>query len=134
MLPLSLFERTMRNGERKWLIYSPSTGNVYCLPCKLLGIPETSHFSGKGFSEWKNSQSRVQNHENSVTHKVCIKDWSARSIMKQRIDRELVKQVNAEKNYWNNISSIHFLLSIWNGLVARVPDIRLIYRKRRMKN
>ena len=69
-LPLSIFERKMSNGEkfaRKWLVYSPSTGNVFCVPCKLFGTQESAFRSG--FSDWKNCHALIKVHESSINHK-----------------------------------------------------------------
>lgn len=36
----TLFKRKLTNGEtqsREWLLYSPSTGTVFCFACKLFG-------------------------------------------------------------------------------------------------
>ena len=68
----SLFECTLQNGEkiqREWLLYSPSTGCVYCLVCKLFS-KEKNKFSFNGFSDWKHAE-RIAEHERSKPHKVC---------------------------------------------------------------
>ena len=46
---------------RDWLVYSPSTGNVYCYVCKLFGTVSDS-FSLNGFNDWKNAH-RITTHE-----------------------------------------------------------------------
>ncbi|XP_031785088.1 zinc finger MYM-type protein 5-like [Nasonia vitripennis] len=49
------FTRALNNGEkceRKWLLYSESTGNVLCYTCKLFGVDHENSFV-TGFSNWK---------------------------------------------------------------------------------
>ncbi|KAL4100735.1 hypothetical protein QTP88_020769 [Uroleucon formosanum] len=50
--------------KREWLIYSPSTGNVYCFPCILFGGSHKvkSQFS-EGFNDWENASCRMKMHE-----------------------------------------------------------------------
>lgn len=125
-LPMSIFERKMSNGEkvtRKWLVYSPSTGNVFCIPCKLFG-KEDSAFRN-GFSDWKNCLIRIIAHENSVNHKNNVNGWSTMSRNSGRIDCEIVKQQEMEKKYWCNvlkrvIETIKFLAE--RGLAFRGND------------
>lgn len=53
-LPPSLFQRRTTNGElvkREWLVYSPSTGNVFCQPCMLFGTQQLTFRTG--FCDWK---------------------------------------------------------------------------------
>ncbi|GFQ69566.1 TTF-type domain-containing protein [Trichonephila clavata] len=68
----SMFFRKHISGgkiKREWLMYSPSTGNVYCFPCILFGEAQNrSHFQ-TGFSDWKNALHRIQSHENNATHR-----------------------------------------------------------------
>ncbi|GFR14727.1 TTF-type domain-containing protein [Trichonephila clavata] len=68
----SIFFRKHISGgkiKREWLMYSPSTGKVYCFPCILFGEAQNrSHFQ-TGFSDWKNALHRIQSHENNATHR-----------------------------------------------------------------
>ena len=46
---------------RDWLVYSPSTGNVYCYVCKLFRNGSEC-FSLNGFNDWKmHTESRHMN-------------------------------------------------------------------------
>lgn len=68
-LSLNLFKRTLVNGEienRDYLVYSESTGSVYCVPCRLFGnlVP----IAQEGWSDWKHPE-RVTDHENTNDHK-----------------------------------------------------------------
>lgn len=56
----ALFTRTTPNGntsKREWLLYSKSTGSVYCFVCKLFSTntESTKLTSAAGFSDWKNN-------------------------------------------------------------------------------
>ena len=51
----SLFHGIKANGEkydREWLVYSKSTGRLYCFVCKLLSICKSA-LSFDGFDDWK---------------------------------------------------------------------------------
>lgn len=106
-LSKTLFDRKMTNGEinhRSWLVYSESKGAVFCGPCLAFGKSSTSQFHSKdGFNDWKNAESRVSHHENSPAHKSSIIDLKARSIAMNRIDNNLLKQIDEETSYWRNI-------------------------------
>ncbi|KAL4104817.1 hypothetical protein QTP88_020093 [Uroleucon formosanum] len=54
--------------KREWLMYFPSTGNVYCFLCILFGGSHKvkSQFS-EGFNDWKNASCRMKMHEDSET-------------------------------------------------------------------
>jgi hypothetical protein len=58
----TMFERKLLNREkhpRKWLIYSPSTGEVYCGPCLLFGGGTSFGKEDVGFNDWKNARKRM---------------------------------------------------------------------------
>jgi hypothetical protein len=49
-----LFQNRKVNGEvydREWLVYSPTTGNIYCFVCKLFS-PANTALASDGFSDW----------------------------------------------------------------------------------
>lgn len=101
-----LFERQLLNGEkvpRKWLIYSKSTGCVFCGPCLLFNGGESQFDKKEGFNDWKNSYHRVSTHENSPTHKLSVLHMKERSNVLGRIDHALTMQLDEEINYWKNI-------------------------------
>ncbi|XP_046752385.1 zinc finger MYM-type protein 1-like [Diprion similis] len=103
-LSKSLFERQLLNGEkahRSWLIYSPSAGRVYCGPCLAFG--GGTQFGSAGFNDWKNANSRVAQHENSATHKLCILSMKERGNILGRIDQRLTAQLDDEITYWRNV-------------------------------
>jgi len=103
-LPPTLFQRTMANSEtvrREWLSYSRSTGNVYCVPCKLFSSSKS--LFRVGFSDWNHCQSRVLELENSAEHKNSLTVWRTRKITACRVDCNLVKQVELERKYWRDV-------------------------------
>ena len=105
-LSKSLFKRSMVNGEkvnREWLVYSKSTGSVYCAPCKVFCRRNEDKAFINGFSDWKNSHSRVRAHETSTEHKNCIRIWHARASNEQRIDQDLVRELEEESKYWQAV-------------------------------
>ena len=94
----------MANSEtvrREWLSYSRSTGNVYCVPCKLFS--RSKSLFRDGFSDWNHCQSRVLEHENSAEHKNSLTVWRTRKITACRVDCNLVKQVELERRYWRDV-------------------------------
>lgn len=104
------FYREMANGEkvnREWLIYSPSTGKVYCYVCKIFQPQANNLTDGElqfqsGFNDWKNAGTRLSSHERSRFHITAI---SRMQDVKSsaRIDKEIVKQIETEKQYWINV-------------------------------
>lgn len=102
----NLFERQLLNGEkvpRKWLIYSESTGHVFCGPCLLFNGGESQFDRKEGFNDWKNSNYRVSTHENSSTHKISVLLMNERSNTLGRIDHALTIQLDEEIIYWRNV-------------------------------
>jgi len=103
-LPPSLFQRRMTNGEivrREWLAYSPSTGEVFCVPCKLFSRQESGFRNG--YSDWKNCQHTVVEHESSVDHRTSIGIWNSRATIARRIDSQVLKQREAQTRYWREV-------------------------------
>ena len=100
----SLFQRRMTNDEmvnRAWLVYSPSTGCAYCVPCMLFNKHQSSFQTG--FSDWKNGSMRVAEHEKCAEHKTSIDVWSLRASKAGRIDCRLVHQLESERKYWREV-------------------------------
>lgn len=103
-LSKALFTRSMRNGEhvpRDWLVYSPSTGNGFCFHC-LLFSESPSSFSTTGFSDWRHSTARVEEHEVSQSHRKAVMLWLART-QARGIDCELLQQCKEEESYWREV-------------------------------
>ena len=69
----NLLFRKHINGEqirREWLVYSPSTGLIFCFACKLFDNGKNkSQFSNEGFCDWKHGSFRITQHESSSGHR-----------------------------------------------------------------
>lgn len=120
------FFRKKLNGEtlsRKWLVYSPSTGTVFCYCCKLFSIRDNQFVTG--FNDWKNCANRLHEHENSMDHRTAVLSLSSLGNKNARIDSNIVQQQESERAYWLNIlkrivATIQFLSS--RGLPFRGDD------------
>ncbi|XP_013772657.1 zinc finger MYM-type protein 5-like [Limulus polyphemus] len=74
-----LFQSRKVNGEiydREWLVYSPTTGCVYCFVCKLFSTSTAALASG-GFPDWQNPIA-IQSHENSEEHRTALLTYLTR--------------------------------------------------------
>lgn len=101
---LKFIETKLINNEpfnRTFLVYSNSNGNVFCAPCRLFG--SKSVFATVGFSNWKKGEEKISQHENSITHKSCTLKMSQRGSVVERIDKQLILQVETEKIYWERV-------------------------------
>lgn len=101
---LKFIKTKLINNEpfnRTFLVYSNSTGNVYCAPCRLFG--SKSVFATVGFSNWKKGEEKISQHENSISHKSCVLKMSQRGSVVERIDKQLILQVETEKMYWEKV-------------------------------
>jgi len=118
----------MSNDEvvkREWLAYSPSTGDVFCIPCRVFGRHDIQAPFSTGFSDWKLAEDRAGEHEGTIGHRTSIIAWSSRSSAARRIDCELVKQLESERKYWRDVlirvvETIKFLSE--RGLAFRGDD------------
>ncbi|KYN29410.1 Zinc finger MYM-type protein 1 [Trachymyrmex cornetzi] len=104
----SMFVRVLANGEkhdRKWLMYSESTGCVFCYVCKLFSNANSreSKFVKGGFSDWKKATESITSHENSKEHKDCLIIWISRTSATNLIDKELATTIQNETRYWTEI-------------------------------
>ena len=69
-----LLYRNHISGEKhcqEWLLYSPSTGNVYRVVCLLFGTGSRTPFSGSGFSDPKHASEIITEHELWYTASKC---------------------------------------------------------------
>ncbi|KAH1177145.1 hypothetical protein KIL84_010847 [Mauremys mutica] len=92
----------VRNTLENWLLYSPSTGSVYCLVCKLFAYkPSTSRFAADGFRDWRNTV-LIEQHENSTTHRDSMLTYLNR---KQGfgLTQKLEEQIKGEREYWQHV-------------------------------
>ena len=83
------------------MIYSKSSGQVFCFVCKLCS-DNHSKFS-EGFSDWKHGEQSAKEHENNINHRAASFTWSQRKNRKQRIDKELLIQFEKERLYWHSV-------------------------------
>lgn len=119
-----MFTRSLPNGQkcnRKWLLYSPREGSVYCFVCKLYGSRRENPFVSDGFDKWKKFE-RISEHENSQEHRNATNKWLLRSNTNNYVNKELCRQISAETDYWFEVlkrlvSAITFLSS--RGLAFR---------------
>lgn len=73
------------NGQRKWLVYSPKVGSLFCAPCTLFGS-DIQLGSNEGFSNWKNTSERLTSHEQPREHKTSIISIMSHQKLTGRID------------------------------------------------
>lgn len=124
----SLIKCSLPNGQsvtRQWLLYSPSSGCIFCFACKLFSSKHNAFVHG--FSDWKHSE-RIGEHERSEEHRACMLALHSRSKNTGRVDSDLVKQIDAERQYWREVlkrvvAVIQFLGE--RGLAFRGDDERL---------
>lgn len=110
------FTRELNNGEkvkREWLIFSKSTGKVYCYLCKLFAKNLDSNQFQAGFDGWHNMKYRVQSHEKSREHFDALQNMIG-SRKNKKIDSELLKLQKQISDYWIKvlervIAAIRFL-------------------------
>lgn len=122
------FYRTLPNGEkceRNWLMFSESTGNVFCYPCKLFTKNQNNSFVDKGFSNWNKTEDSICSHENSNEHKRCTMEWLDYMVKDARIDKKVIDLMETEEKYWTEVlrrvvSVIKFLSK--RGLSFRGKD------------
>lgn len=101
----AFFKTKLVNGQeikRSYLIYSESTGKLFCVPCQLFG--GTTILAKEGFDDWKHGDS-LKKHENSSEHKSCMLAMKtrARSSGSGNVSLQLFSQVEDEKLYWRNV-------------------------------
>lgn len=99
-----MFFTKLPNGElkkREWLMYSNTTGCLYCVPCKLVHPRNDSSFC-KGFNDWKNSN-RLKEHEQSAEHRLSIKNFVLRGNVLGKIDSSLHESYLKEIDYWHRV-------------------------------
>jgi len=62
--------------KRNWLSYSPSTNSIFCIVCKLFGLPNGKHdqFSKLETNDWTHISYKIKAHESAPEHlqsKIC---------------------------------------------------------------
>ena len=69
------------------MIYSQSTGGVFCFVCCLFSQKSTKFSTG--FNDWKNANAYAKAHENSVDHRDAMVKWVSRKSSSVGIDKAL---------------------------------------------
>eukprot|EP00794_Sanderia_malayensis_P015939 gene15939-biopygen13560 len=104
----SLLHRKLPHGEkikREWLLYSLSTGKVFCFYCKLFeSTNHSSMFSNEGFDDWKHPE-MIHVHERSSAHFESIQSCRRWKTRQSLIDTQHQQQIQKEEAYWGSVLS-----------------------------
>jgi len=69
----------------------------------LFGNLNSPSFVSKGFSNWKRADELISQHENSLKHRSNILAMKNRGQILQRIDQQIIQQIENERIYWINV-------------------------------
>ncbi|XP_016311368.1 zinc finger MYM-type protein 1-like [Sinocyclocheilus anshuiensis] len=100
------FKRKHLNGEslpREWLLYSPSTGCVFCFACRLFCEGDGQSPFESGYNDWKHATRRFGENENSDRHRKAMFNYINRAAADGFIDSQLKKQLESYCNYWSEV-------------------------------
>ena len=103
------YTRILSNGEkhdRKWLVYSKDTDQVFCFCCKLFESKRIGQLCNEGTRDWKNISSKIRNHETTREHIANINTWldlEMRLSKNKTIDKNIQEQINKEKDHWKKV-------------------------------
>jgi hypothetical protein len=92
---------TKQKAERTWMCYSPSTGQIFCFPCKLFST--ATAFVTEGFNDWKNANMQLVRHEKSKLHQEALLSLLSRQEPQKRVDSSLFIQMQEERAYWRSV-------------------------------
>ncbi|KAJ8670889.1 hypothetical protein QAD02_002148 [Eretmocerus hayati] len=117
VLTTSVFYRTVGKYSklRSWLLFSKSTNSVYCGPCELFGDQEST--LAEGYNNWSNIYRRLEEHENSDSHRTSCQIYLARCQSARAIDTALCHQISEEKRYRRDV--LHRVVSVIRKLASR---------------
>ena len=118
------FYRIKTNGvkeKRDWLVFSETSRSIYCYVCKMFSRSVKSKLIS-GFQNWKTISAVLNDHEISNDHMSSMSTLFLRSSKMNRIDSDLLQQMEIQKNYWREvlrrvISTIKLIASM--GLAFR---------------
>ena len=111
--------KTLPSGETKplhWLLYSPSTGRVFCFVCRLFNPRCHASLPKDGFQAW-NHIDRLSENEQSSEHRQALSQYSIRLTNKETPDRILVEENEKVKGYWRTV--LKRVVSTVNCLAVR---------------
>ena len=96
-LTLKWFYQVMPDREkvlRKWMVYSPGSGNLYCFCCRLFTntINDSSSSFVTGFNTWWKLNPKVRDHEKSSNH-LDHKTWRAIEFLEFIVKYDFVESV-----------------------------------------
>ncbi|XP_065650505.1 zinc finger MYM-type protein 5-like [Hydra vulgaris] len=94
----------LKNGEirkRDWLIYSSSTGEIFCFFCSLFQDSDDNFRSG--FNNWAHELRSIHRHEQSKQHSDAVQCYFGKVTLKRKIDIHLKQQLENEKRYWREV-------------------------------
>uniref|UniRef100_A0A672HX76 TTF-type domain-containing protein n=1 Tax=Salarias fasciatus TaxID=181472 RepID=A0A672HX76_SALFA len=92
------------NGQlapRERVVYSPSTGQIFCFACKLFGATKNAFVDG--FCDWKHPHLVLTTHEKSPVHMSNMLTLMQRMSGTGAINSALVKQTSEVREYWRNV-------------------------------
>ena len=126
-LTKNLFTRQLANGEsveRMYLVYSPSSGSLFCWVCRLYSKKVTL-FSEGGFTDWKHGNRNISEHENSISHREALMTLDAMKKSDKCIDQQVLQQFKSQCQYWRDVlkrvvATVQFLAE--RGLAFRGND------------
>ena len=87
------------NG-RGWLVYSETSGKVYCSSCKLFSDKQNAFTHG--FDDWKNVH-RITGHGNGNAHKNSVMSSVCLARKNSRTNTHLEIQYENEHSYWTKV-------------------------------
>lgn len=92
-----------RKEKTYWLLYSNSTGQVYCCPCKLFDTIAISNPFIIELNDWKHAE-LIAHHENSAQHQENTKLYANRLNSQREYFKNIcLVELNKNINYWKNI-------------------------------
>ena len=101
-LCFAAFSTETHNGEtvdRIWLLYSPSTGNVFCFVCKLLAWNKShSQLANNGIDSWTHID-KLREHDGSSDHRQALFAYISRRDQMNTPDAAVAKEFDMERSY-----------------------------------
>ncbi|GAB1602327.1 uncharacterized protein LOC115212883, partial [Argonauta hians] len=102
----TMFFTKQENGEkelRRWLIYSPSKGTVFCFFCTLMLSQQDCFSKEEGFNNWKKADEKMKAHETSRAHRDSVLKLNLRCKGSCHVDKNLESQMHKDSLYWTEV-------------------------------